>query len=263
MDPITALILGLIQGLTEFLPISSSGHLELIKVIFQNKLIPEESLLFTIILHGATALSTLVIFRKEVFFIIKYLFKFKKSPSSSLSMNIIISMIPASIVGVFFEENISKLFTGNLILVGFMLLVTALILIFADTVKENTKTINVKNSFFIGLAQAIAILPGISRSGSTIGLAIFFKINKKEAAKFSFLMVIPLIIGSMIKSLLDFEGSFLITNYISLIIGFISAFFSGLFACKWMIAFVQKSKLWYFSLYCISIGLISIYFGFR
>ncbi|MBQ4819754.1 undecaprenyl-diphosphate phosphatase [Aquimarina sp. MMG016] len=262
MEIIDAIILGVIQGLTEFLPVSSSGHLELGKAILGDESVPEESLLFTVVLHFATALSTIVVFRKDIFRIIKGLFKFKKNEETLFSLKIIISMIPAVLVGLFFEEQLEQLFGGNVMFVGFMLLITAALLWFADKAKGTLKPVSSSNAFVIGIAQAIAMLPGISRSGATISTSVLLGNDKTKAARFSFLMVIPLIFGKIAKDLLSGELSFSSENSVAIGIGFIAAFISGLFACTWMISLVKKSKLTYFAVYCILVGLLAIIFGF-
>ena len=258
MNELVALLLGVVQGLTEFLPVSSSGHLELAKALFQTDFVAKESLLFTITLHGATALSTLVFFRKDIGFIFKELLTFKPSPSFYFSLHIIISMIPAVIVGLFLEDLITKLFDQNILLVGAMLLLTGVLLGLADRAKSTLKDINAKSAFIIGLLQAVAILPGISRSGATIATAVLLGIDKEKAARFSFLMVVPLIVGSMAKSILDADSIEADTSLLPLIIGFIAAFFTGLAACKWMINIVKKAQLKYFSWYCFIIGTLAL-----
>lgn len=258
MNELVALLLGVVQGLTEFLPVSSSGHLELAKALFQADFVAKESLLFTITLHGATALSTLVFFRKDIGFIFKELLTFKPSPSFYFSIHIIISMIPAVIVGLFLEDLITQLFNQNILLVGAMLLLTGVLLGLADRAKSTLKDINAKSAFIIGLLQAVAILPGISRSGATIATAVLLGIDKEKAARFSFLMVVPLIVGSMIKSILDADSIEADTSLLPLIIGFIAAFFTGLAACKWMINIVKKAQLKYFSWYCFIIGTLAL-----
>ncbi|WP_062056796.1 undecaprenyl-diphosphate phosphatase [Aquimarina longa] len=262
MEIIDAIILGIIQGLTEFLPVSSSGHLELGKAILGDNSVPEESLLFTVVLHFATALSTIVIFRKDILEMIKGLFTFKKNEETLFSIKIVISMIPAVIVGLFFEEQLEQLFGGNIMLVGFMLLVTALLLWLADKAKNTPKPVSNSNALVIGIAQAIAMLPGISRSGATISTSVLLGNDKTKAARFSFLMVIPLILGKIAKDILGGDLTFSSENSISLAFGFIAAFVSGLFACTWMISIVKKSKLTYFAVYCVIIGLIAIGFAF-
>jgi undecaprenyl-diphosphatase len=193
--------------------------------------------------------------------IINGLFSSKYNDSHSFSVQIIISMIPAVFIGLFFEENINSLFDGNLILVGSMLFITALLLFLSDFLKMKNNKIGFKNSFLIGMAQAVAILPGISRSGATIASAVILGIDREKAARFSFIMVIPLILGSMAKSLIENDINFQNIDLISLFLGFFSAFFTGLLACKWMISLVKKSKLYYFSIYCIILGSICIIYS--
>ncbi len=253
-----ALILGIIQGLTEFLPVSSSGHLEIMKLIFGDDSLPKESLTFTVILHFATALSTIVIFRKEVAEILKGLFQLKWNEESQFSVKIIISMIPAVVIGLFFEEQLESFFGGNILLVGFMLLITALLLLLADKSKNTTKNVGFQSAFIIGASQAIAMLPGLSRSGATISTAVLLKIDRTRAAKFSFLMVVPLIFGKVAKDILGGDINFESKQMGVLTVGFFAAFFAGLFACKLMIGLVKKSKLSYFALYCAVIGVIAI-----
>lgn len=262
MSLFESLILGIIQGLTEFLPVSSSGHLEIFKEIFSSDYQPKESLLITITLHAATAMSTLFYFRKDIGFIFKELLRFEKSESLYFALKIILSMIPAVIVGLFFEDFIASLFDRNLLLVGFMLLITAFLLFQADRIGKNNKPLNYSSALLIGVIQAIAILPGISRSGATIALAVLLGIDRERAARFSFLMVIPLIFGSMAKSLLEIDSVTQSPDFLSLLVGFIAAFITGIFACKWMIALVKKSQLKYFSFYCIVVGVIAIVYAF-
>ena len=261
MEVVDAIILGIIQGLTEFLPVSSSGHLELGKAILGDQSVPEESLLFTVVLHFATALSTIVVFRKDILWILKGLFQFKNNEQTNFSIKIIISMIPAVIVGLFFEEQLEKLFGGNVLFVGCMLLITAVLLFFADKAKSTFKLVSYSNAFVIGIAQAIAMLPGISRSGATISTSVLLGNDKTKAARFSFLMVIPLIFGKIAKDLLSGDLNFSSEHSMSIGVGFVAAFISGLFACTWMISLVKKSKLTYFAVYCILVGLIAIGFG--
>jgi len=258
MSYIEAIILGLIQGLTEFLPVSSSGHLELAKAIFGDNSLPEESLAFTVFLHFATALSTLIVFRKEVFEIIKGLFRFKWNDETIFSLKIIISMIPATVIGLFFEEQLEAFFGGRILLVGFMLLITALLLLLADKAKNTNHKVSFPNAFIIGVSQAIAMLPGISRSGATISTSVLLGVDRTKAARFSFLMVVPLILGKVAKDMLGGELSFENTQMGVMSVGFIAAFISGLFACTWMITLVKKSKLSYFAIYCFIIGIIAI-----
>lgn len=259
MSIIEAIILGLIQGLTEFLPVSSSGHLEIVKSLFPNKQLPEESLMITVVLHAATALSTLVVFRKEVGEIFKGLFQFKWNDETKYSLKIVISMIPAALVGVFYNDAIESLYDGQVKLVGMMLIVTGLLLFLADRAKITTKGVSFKNAFIIGVSQAIAIIPGISRSGATISTSVLLGVDREKAARFSFLMVVPLILGKIAKDVLD--GAFTQTDVavVPLSIGFITAFVVGLFACTWMISIVKRSKLKYFAYYCFVVGFAAIF----
>lgn len=258
MSELDALLLGIIQGLTEFLPVSSSGHLELGKAILGDTSLPSESLLFTVVVHFATALSTIVIYRKDILDILKGLFQFKWNDDLKFSLKIILSMIPAAVVGVLFDEEIEALFNGNILFVGFMLIVTALLLWLADKAKDTNKNVSFPNALTIGISQAIAILPGISRSGATISTAVLLGIDKTKAARFSFLMVVPLILGKIAKDIMSGDITTTSSNNLVLIIGFTSAFVAGLVACTWMIKLVKKSKLSYFAIYCLVVGLIAI-----
>ncbi len=261
MSILESIILGVIQGLTEFLPISSSGHIEIGKVFLNVDLNDEKSLFLTLILHLATAFSTIIVYRKKVYKIFSDLFKFEKNPGFTLSIKIIISMIPAVIIALFYEKEISKLFNQNMILVGIMLSITSLFLFLSDRNFNNKSNITFKNSILIGIIQAIAILPGISRSGSTISCSVLLGVKRIKAAEFSFLMVLPLIFGSILKSLFEIENYTSNVKITPLITGFISAFITGIFACRWMIILVKKSKLKYFGFYCLLLGFFSIYYG--
>ncbi len=262
MDWIEAFILGVIQGLTEFLPVSSSGHLELAKLILPSQYTGESSMLMTVVLHFATALSTVVIFRKDLMQIIKGIFQFQWNEATKFSVKIIISMIPAALVGVFFDDIIESFFNGAVLLVGSMLLVTGGLLFLADKTKNTTKEVSLFHSIIIGISQAIAILPGISRSGATIGTSVLLGIDREKAARFSFLMVVPLIFGKIAKDLLSGDFSTLNMEVAPLAIGFIAAFITGLVACTWMISLVKRSKLVYFSFYCFVVGTIAIIWSF-
>ena len=258
MDIIDAIILGIIQGLTEFLPVSSSGHLELGKAILGDNSIPEESLLFTVVLHFATALSTLVIFRKDVLDIFKGLFQFQWNEEAQFAVKIIISMIPAAVVGFFLEDFMEVFFDGAIIIVGIMLIITAVLLYLADKARTTAKDVSFRSAFVIGLAQAVAMLPGISRSGATISTSVLLGIDKTKSARFSFLMVVPLIFGKVAKDLLGGEINFESSQTMAMGAGFVAAFVAGLFACTWMIQLVRKSKLTYFAIYCLVVGIIAI-----
>jgi undecaprenyl-diphosphatase len=258
MSNLEALILGIIQGLTEFLPVSSSGHLELAKALFGDNSVPEESMLFTVVVHFATALSTLIIFRKEVAQIFKGLFQFKNNAELRFSLYIIISMVPAAVVGLLFNEELETLFNGQILLVGFMLFITGLLLMFANRAVAGDKEVGPVSALIVGLAQAVAILPGISRSGATISASLLLGLSREKAARFSFLMVVPLIIGKMAKDILDGAVSTSSGLPLSIILAFAGAFFTGLIACQMMIAIVKRSNLNYFAYYCFAVGLIAI-----
>ncbi|WP_439150954.1 undecaprenyl-diphosphate phosphatase [Winogradskyella sp.] len=262
MEFIDAIVLGIIQGLTEFLPVSSSGHLELGKAILGNNSLPQESLLFTVVLHFATALSTIVIFRKDVAIIIKGVIKgittLTWTEEVKFSTKIIVSMIPAVIIGYKFEHEFEELFGNSIFLVGCMLIVTAILLFLADRAKKTHKKVSLLDGFIIGLAQGVAMLPGISRSGATISTSVLLGIDKSKAARFSFLMVVPLIFGKIAKDVLEGQIDYTSSNFTYLSVGFIAAFISGLFACTWMIKLVKQSKLTYFAIYCVVVGLTAI-----
>lgn len=258
MDLIDSILLGIIQGLTEFLPVSSSGHLELGKALLGDTSVPEESLLFTVVLHFATALSTLVVYRREVGEIISGLFSRVYNEEKSFALKIILSMIPATVIGLLFEDQLEAFFGGQILLVGFMLLVTAVLLFLADRAKDTGKKVGYGHAVLIGIAQAVAMLPGISRSGATISTSVLLGIDKTRAARFSFLMVVPLIFGKIGKDLLGGELVFRGDQSLVIGAGFVAAFVSGLFACTWMIQLVRRSKLTYFAIYCALVGLVAI-----
>jgi undecaprenyl-diphosphatase len=257
-----AILLGIIQGLTEFLPVSSSGHLELAKHLFNDQSLAKESLMMTVVLHGATALSTMFILRKEVYQVLNGLAQFFKTFKTNddfyFSLKIIISMLPAVIVGLIWEEQIDALFSGNILLVGTMLIVTGLLLFLADRAKTTNIKVSFLSSFIIGLSQAIAILPGVSRSGATISTSVLLGIDRDKAARFSFLMVVPLIFGKILKDISSGDLTANNDQTILLVVGFMAAFVTGLIACKWMISLVKRSQLKYFSFYCFIIGAVAI-----
>ena len=258
MEVIDAIILGIIQGLTEFLPVSSSGHLELGKAILGADALPEESLLFTVILHFATALSTIVVFRKDVADIFKGIFQFKWNEETKFAVKIIISMIPAALVGFFLQDYMEVFFDGAIIIVGIMLIITAILLYLADMARTTEKGVSFRGAFVIGLAQMVAMLPGISLSGATISAAVLLGVDKTKSARFSFLMVVPLILGKVTKDVLSGDINFQGDDTVAMGAGFIAAFLAGLAACTWMIKLVRQSKLSYFAIYCLLVGLIAI-----
>ncbi|MCH5309235.1 MAG: undecaprenyl-diphosphate phosphatase [Prevotella sp.] len=264
MDWIQALILGLVQGLTEYLPVSSSGHLAIISTFFG--IDGEESLMFTVAVHVATVLSTLVILWKEIDWILKGLFKFEMNAETKYTLNILVSMIPIGIVGVFFKDQVEEAFGSGLLVVGVMLLLTAVVLTFSYYAKPRAKeNLSIKDAFIIGLAQACAVLPGLSRSGSTIATGLLLGNKKERLAQFSFLMVIPPILGEALLDVLKAAKGDAVMGDIgmaSLCVGFIAAFVSGCFACKLMINIVKKGKLLYFGIYCALVGLAVLIYQF-
>ncbi len=260
MDELTALILGLIQGLTEFLPVSSSGHLELGKVLFG--LQGSDNLIFTVTVHGATVLSTLVVFYKDILRLLKGLLSFRWNPENRFIIKILISMLTVAVLGFFFREQVEAFFNGNTVLVGSMLILTAILLTLTTLVKAGLKTIPFVDALIIGVAQAIAVLPGLSRSGATISTGLLLRNQKEEVTRFSFLMVILPVLGANVLDLyaVNMQNDVTVES-IPLLIGFLSAFISGLIACKWMIGIVKKGKLKWFALYCLIIGIIAIVWG--
>ena len=253
-----AIILGIVQGLTEFLPVSSSGHLELGKALLGDTSIPQESMMFTVVVHFATALATLVVYRSEVARIAGGLMQRKNNEEFKFSMKILLSMIPAAAIGVIFADELELLFDKQIVLVGVMLWVTGILLMIADRAKNTNKDVTFGHSIIIGIAQAIAILPGISRSGATISTSVLLGVDRSKAASFSFLMVVPLILGKIAKDLID-GGLHINGDQIGLLIaGFIAAFVTGLFACQWMIKLVRNAQLKYFSYYCFVVGSAAI-----
>lgn len=257
-DTLQAIILGIIQGLTEFLPVSSSGHIELAKYIFGEDAVGEEAMLMTVILHFATALSTVVVFRKYIAELLQNLFRPSGVEERKFAINIIISMIPAALVGVLMEDFLESLFNSNIVLVSCCLILTGLLLFVADKARTTDKDISPKHAVIIGIAQAIAILPGVSRSGATICTTVLLGIDREKAARFSFLMVIPLIFGKIAKDLLTEDISFATISPLDYTAGFIAAFVSGILACTWMISLVKRSNLKYFSYYCFIVAAIGL-----
>ena len=264
MDWLQALVLGLLQGLTEYLPVSSSGHLTIGSYLFG--LNGEDNLAFTVVVHVATVFSTLVVLWKEIDWILKGLFKFKMNDETKYFINILISMIPVGIVGVFFKDQVEEVFGSGLLIVGCMLLVTAALLVFSYYARPRQReNISPLHAFIIGLAQAVAVLPGLSRSGSTIATGLLLGNKKEKLAQFSFLMVIPPILGEALLDVvkgLKGEEAFGGIDALPLIVGFIAAFVSGCVACKWMINIVKKGKLVWFGVYCAIAGAATIVFSF-
>lgn len=251
-----ALILGIVQGLTEFLPISSSGHLELGSFFLNSN--KSNNLLFAIIVHGATALSTVIIFRKDIIELVSELLKFKWNEGTNYIFKLGISMIPVGIIGVLYEDEIESFFGGNIIFVAFMLLLTGALLLITQFTPPKEGKVTFAKAVLIGMAQAIAILPGISRSGATISTALILGVERKSATKFSFLMVLAPILGALLLKVKDLVETPSLAGNIgvaSLSVGFLAAFFSGLVACKWMLRIVKNGKLSYFAIYCFVVGI--------
>jgi len=266
MDWIQALILGIVQGLTEYLPVSSSGHLAIGQALFgMND--GSDNLAFTVVVHVATVLSTLVILWREVVWLFEGLFKWEKNDETRYVLNILVSMIPVGIVGVFFKDTVEEIFGSGLLIVGCCLLVTALLLAFSYYAHPRQKeNISLKDAFIIGIAQACAVLPGLSRSGSTIATGLLLGNKKEKLAQFSFLMVIPPILGEAFLDLMKVSKGEAVMGNIEtfpLIVGFLAAFVSGCFACKWMIDIVKRGKLIYFAAYCTLIGAVTIIWGLQ
>ena len=260
MDWIQALILGLIQGLTEYLPVSSSGHLTIGQEILGVS--SEDNLAFDVVVHVATVLSTLVVLWGEIVWLLRGFFKFKMNEEMRYVINILVSMIPVGIVGVFFKDQVEDIFGSGLLVVGICLLVTAALLTFTYFARPRQKEkIGVKDAFIIGVAQACAVLPGLSRSGSTIATGLLLGNKKERLAQFSFIMVIPPILGEALLNVLKVakgEAVFSTIGTLPLVVGFVAAFVSGCFACRWMIDIVKRGKLVYFGIYCAVVGLIAI-----
>lgn len=269
MEWFHAVVLGLIQGLTEFLPVSSSGHLAIFKAIFG---IDAENLTFEVAVHAATVLSTIVAFRKEIWDIFKGVFKFRYNAQTQYFLKICVSMIPVFIVGVFFKDTVTDIFGAGLMVVGSMLLLTALLLFIGESLsnrqmrrdaaagKPQGKEVGYKEAFIVGIAQAFAVLPGLSRSGSTISTGLMLGVKKSSIAQFSFLMVLIPILG---ETFLEIVGGGVKSSGIpavSLVLGTLTAFVSGYAACRWMIRIVQKARLRYFSIYCCAAAIFCFVF---
>lgn len=257
MNELQALLLGIIQGLTEFLPVSSSGHLEIGHSLLNIK--DENNLLFVLTVHVATVLSTIVVFRKDIGQLFRDLFVFKNNESTIYISKLLFSCIPIVVVGLLFKEEIESFFTGNLFFVGCMLLLTACLLTLTTFVKQSDKEITFLKAFIIGVAQMMAVLPGISRSGATIATGLLLKGKKEDVARFSFLMVLLPILGAAVVDISKGEINSSQVDILPLIIGFFGSFISGLIACSWMIKIVKRGKLIYFAIYCAVIGLIAIF----
>ncbi|TVR80986.1 MAG: undecaprenyl-diphosphate phosphatase [Chitinophagaceae bacterium] len=258
MNWIESILIGLLQGFTEFLPISSSGHIELAKVLLGADI--EEGLRFQIIIHIATMISTLVVFRKDIFLIFKDLLQFKKTDDSLFALKILLSMIPLGIVYYLFGSQAEELFEGRAFWVGAMLLVTGSLMFATLKMSGKDKKITFLMAIIIGLFQAAAIIPGISRSGATLAAALFMGAQKDQATRFSFLMIIPPMLGATLLQFKELSDAGFTASHENnmLAIAFIAALVSGIVACKWMINIVRKGNLFYFGIYCFAIGIIAM-----
>jgi undecaprenyl-diphosphatase len=259
MNWFEAIVLGLIQGLTEFLPVSSSGHLELGKYLFG--IDPEANFYFSIVVHGATVLSTILVLWKEIAELAKGFFKFRYNEETQYVLKIIVSMIPAAIAGFFLKDIAKEFFTGNMVSLGIQFIITALLLFMTFVIKPKERPISYFDSFVIGLAQAFAILPAVSRSGATIATGMMLGNKKADIAKFSFLMVLIPVVGANLVEMKSGDFNSGGTSLSVIIAGFITAFVSGYFACKWMISLVKKGNLGWFAIYCVVVGIFSILLG--
>ena len=265
MEWFEALILGLVQGLTEFLPVSSSGHLAIGKALLGVE--PAGDLVFEVTVHAATVLATIVVFRKEIWKLLCGLFKFKYNDETDYIAKLCVSMIPVFVVGMFLKDKVEAAFS-SLLVVGVCLLVTALLLTLSDflakrvsaAVKESRNGISFWQAFVVGVGQALAVLPGLSRSGTTISSGLLCGVKRENMAQFSFLMVLVPILGETFLDVVDGEMAASAVGALPLLLGFVAAFFSGLFACRVMIALVRKAQLKWFGLYCALVGLLVIFF---
>jgi undecaprenyl-diphosphatase len=261
MNWLEAIILGLIQGLTEFLPVSSSGHLELGKYLFGMD--HESNFYFSIAVHGATVLSTIAVLWKEILSLIKGFFNFKWNDETIYISKIVVSMIPTAFAGFFLKDIAEKFFAGNMISLGFEFMATAVLLLMTLFIRPKEKPIGFMDAFIVGIAQAIAILPAISRSGATIATGMMLGNRKADIAKFSFLMVLIPIIGANLVEMRSGDFTTEGTSFAIILTGFITAFISGYFACKWMIELVKKGNLFWFAAYCMLVGIFSLLLGWN
>ena len=266
MDWIQALILGIIQGLTEYLPVSSSGHLAIGQALFgMND--GADNPAFTVAVHVATVMATLVILWREILWLLTGVFKWEMNEEMRYVINILVSMIPVGFVGLLFKEQVEEVFGSGLVIVGVCLLITSSLLVFSYYAKPRQKEhLSMKDAFIIGIAQACAVLPGLSRSGSTIATGLLLGNKKEKLAQFSFLMVIPPILGEAFLDLMKVaKGESMMGNIetLPLVVGFVAAFVSGCFACKWMIDIVKRGKLLYFGIYCAMAGAVTLVWGLQ
>lgn len=258
MNWFEALIFGLVQGLTEFLPVSSDGHLEIVKYLFGGI---DESFLFSVVVHGATVLSIITVFWKEIFSLTRGVLQFTMNEETDYALKLVVSMIPVAIVGFTLMNYVEGLYVADMTLTGSFLLLTALFLTVSHFVRKGTRKITYAGAFLMGIAQALAVLPGLSRSGTTISTGLMLGYRKEELTKFSFLMVIVPILGANFVKIITTKPGAVGVVIFPLIIAFITAFVSGYFACKWMIKIVNRGKLIWFAVYCTVLGLSLIFFA--
>ncbi len=259
MNLVEAIVLGLVQGLTEFLPVSSSGHLELGKYLFG--LNPEANFYFSIAVHGATVLSTLLVLWGEIAALFRGVFAFRMNDETRYLIKLLISMIPVAVTGLFLQDIAEKFFAGNMVSLGIQFFISALFLALTLFIKPKERQMSYLDSFIIGMAQALAILPAISRSGATIATGMMLGNKKSEIAKFSFLMVLVPVIGANIMEMSTGNVSKEETSFFVIAAGFVVALVSGYIACRWMINLVKKGNLLWFAFYCILAGAFSILLG--
>lgn len=261
MSILEAIVLGLVQGLTEFLPVSSSGHLVIGKELLG---IDSSGVAFEVVVHAATVLSTLVAFRKDILELLSGVLKFKMNGQTIYVFKILVSMVPVFIVGMFLKDHVEALFGEGTIVVGIALLVTSFLLYLSGVLKPKEKGITFRNALIIGVAQSVAVIPGLSRSGATISTGLLLGARREDIAKFSFLMVLVPILGEAFLELVSggFASESTGIGVLPLAASFLAAFTSGLFACKTMIALVKKTKLKGFALYCAILGVIAIIYSY-
>ena len=262
-DIIRSLILGVVQGLTEFLPVSSSGHLEIANELIGSSESLDSDLVMVLLVHLGTAFSIVYVFRTEIWQIIKDLLSFQNTPSTQLSFKIVVSMLPSLVIGLLFEKKLEALFSGDIVWVGLFLIVTSVVLYFTPALSTKaTEEVTYPKAGLIGIAQALAILPGLSRSGMTIATALYLGVDREKAARFSFLMVLPVIFGKVFLDIISGELQFTTDNITSILAALICSFLVGVWACKWMINMVKSSKLQYFAYYCFIIGSLTVAYHF-
>ena len=263
-DALRALILGTIQGLTEFLPVSSSGHLEIMNHLLGTSQNLDSDFAMVLLVHVGTALSILFVYRHDIWKIVNDTLRLRSTENSELALKIIISMIPALVIGLSFDKEIEQFFEGGIWMVGTALIVTAVVLWFTPRGSNSQNRVGWKHAFLIGMAQAIAILPGISRSGMTIGAALFLGVGREESARFSFLMVLPVILGKAVLDMFSTDLWVVNESLMPFTIAIFSSFIVGIFACTWMIKLVKNVGLKAFALYCAAVGAFALclnYYG--